>query len=1003
MPPRLFAPPDAVRLPLALPPSVPDPAPPGFPLLAAVAPMAGAIVLWLVTGSMLSLGFAALGPLLAIATVLDGRRQARRSRRRGGLERDAAFVRLRAEIGDRHELEREAAKARHPSSVDLVTGGEPPAWCTTTPGAVVVGTAAVESTLRIEGNPADDLDRQVLELARRLDGAPVVVDLLGGLGIVGPTLLARAAARSVLVQCAHSVRPDAVRFEVPAGTEWRWAMALPHDGRGATVVVADLTGASARTTSAPEPVVAHGSSGASECTIALAGRLDHLPPGLALVVRIDGPKTATLLRRGEAVGAPLAPDLLGEAEAGGWSEEAARIARRAGLGAHSADLPALVGVRDLVPVRAHDQVDRGRGTLRAAVGLVADGVLELDLVADGPHAVVAGTSGSGKSEFLLGWILQMATLHPPQRVSFLLVDFKGGAAFEPVAGLPHVAGIVTDLDETEAERAVQSLTAELRHRERVLRLARARDIADLPDDIELPRLVVVVDEFQAMIHRFRELGQVVADIAARGRSLGVHLVLASQRPNGVLGEQILANAPIRVSLRVMTRADSAAVVGTDAAAEIRADRPGRGVADRGDGAPVPFQAALVGVADIEAVRLRFASSGPVRRPWADPLPSPLTRAELRAARRAAADPSDASVAAAGPARTGVDADATLPPVVFGLLDEPDLQRRSLATWTAAEDGHLLVLGAPGSGRSTLLGSLESDLAASGVAASAMLRVGRDAPGDWQALADLVVASRRGTPMARLLVVDDLDACLLDWPEEYRNAAVTMLGELMRDGRRHGFAVAAAAALGHRLPGGLRDLFGAVAHLRHQSRAELAHAGGLADLWQRDCPAGGGQWRGRRLQVVEAAPVAPVPVASTAPAARFDRAVVAVVSSTVQRDLETLHARGLTPTRLLAGGEREVLAALERDERVLVIGDADAWSASFGIASRVRQAGTVIVHGGLREFRALAPPGAGCTGPVPLPPLLAGDGRECWVVEPGEWALRRSWPTTETLAYHEERH
>ena len=105
-----------------------------------------------------------------------------------------------------------------------------------------------------------------------------------------------------------------------------------------------------------------------------------------------------------------------------------------------------------------------RSTLAAVVGLVSGAPLEIDLVRDGPHALVAGTTGSGKSEFLLAWLTALARVHRPDRVSFLLVDFKGGAAFEPISALPHVTGIVTDLDEGEAERAVSSLRAELRHR-----------------------------------------------------------------------------------------------------------------------------------------------------------------------------------------------------------------------------------------------------------------------------------------------------------------------------------------------------------------------------------------------------------------------------------------------------------------------------------------------------------------------------------------------------------
>ncbi|WP_268891268.1 FtsK/SpoIIIE domain-containing protein, partial [Agromyces humi] len=256
-----------------------------------------------------------------------------------------------------------------------------------------------------------------------------------------------------------------------------------------------------------------------------------------------------------------------------------------------------------------------RSTLRAPVGMAGGGPLELDLVERGPHAIVAGTTGSGKSEFLLAWIAAMARDHQPDRVAFLLVDFKGGAAFEPVRELPHVVGVVTDLDEAEAERAVLSLRAELRHREAVLHAERARDIAELRPGVELSRLVIVVDEFQAMVERFPELGGVIADIAARGRSLGAHLILASQRPNGVVREQVTANCAIRISLRVMDTADSLAVVGSAAAASIGPETPGRGVVDPGDGRLVPFQSAIADPQTIESIRAAAASAPRPRRPW----------------------------------------------------------------------------------------------------------------------------------------------------------------------------------------------------------------------------------------------------------------------------------------------------------------------------------------------------------------------------------------------------
>ena len=168
------------------------------------------------------------------------------------------------------------------------------------------------------------------------------------------------------------------------------------------------------------------------------------------------------------------------------------------------------------------------GGLAARFLLGPDGPIDLDLVADGPHAIVGGTTGSGKSALLTAWILALAAAHPPERLVLLLVDCKGGATFDPLAALPHVAGVVTDLDPEDAERAVASLGAELRRREQAVRDAGGQDITATG----LPRLVVVVDEYRALVDRAPDLAALFGDLAARGRSLGVHLVLCTQRPAG---------------------------------------------------------------------------------------------------------------------------------------------------------------------------------------------------------------------------------------------------------------------------------------------------------------------------------------------------------------------------------------------------------------------------------------------------------------------------------------
>ena len=124
-----------------------------------------------------------------------------------------------------------------------------------------------------------------------------------------------------------------------------------------------------------------------------------------------------------------------------------------------------------------DRRRAGGASLRTPLGVADDGVVDVDLVADGPHVLVAGTTGSGKSELLRSLVAGLAALHPPSEVGFLLVDYKGGSAFDACADLPHVVGVVTDLDGHLAERVLRSLEAEVHRREELLRAAGCDDIA----------------------------------------------------------------------------------------------------------------------------------------------------------------------------------------------------------------------------------------------------------------------------------------------------------------------------------------------------------------------------------------------------------------------------------------------------------------------------------------------------------------------------------------------
>ncbi|MCB0918849.1 MAG: FHA domain-containing protein [Actinobacteria bacterium] len=235
-------------------------------------------------------------------------------------------------------------------------------------------------------------------------------------------------------------------------------------------------------------------------------------------------------------------------------------------------------------------IDLGRS---APIGATASGIVHLDLRRDGPHALVAGTTGAGKSEFLQSYLASLAATHSPQQLNFVLVDYKGGAAFRECVGLPHTVGFVTDLDEHLTERALLSLDAELVRRERILNEYEAKDLLGLEREnpqAAPPVLLIVIDEFAALVKECEAFVDGVMDIAQRGRSLGVHLILATQKPGGVVNANIQANTEVRIALRMASEDESRDVVDVPDAAHLSKATPGRALLRYGAGAPEVFQA-----------------------------------------------------------------------------------------------------------------------------------------------------------------------------------------------------------------------------------------------------------------------------------------------------------------------------------------------------------------------------------------------------------------------------
>ena len=200
--------------------------------------------------------------------------------------------------------------------------------------------------------------------------------------------------------------------------------------------------------------------------------------------------------------------------------------------------------------------------------------------AHGPHGLVAGTTGSGKSEILQTYVLSMATLFHPYEVGFVIIDFKGGGMANQFSNLPHLMGTITNIDGREINRSLLSIKAELVKRQSCFAKVGVNHINDYiklfkKGEVEepLPHLIMICDEFAELKAEFPDFMKEIISAARIGRTLGVHLILATQKPAGVVDNQIWSNSKFKLCLKVQTKEDSNEVIKTPLAAEIK--EPGR--------------------------------------------------------------------------------------------------------------------------------------------------------------------------------------------------------------------------------------------------------------------------------------------------------------------------------------------------------------------------------------------------------------------------------------------
>jgi DNA segregation ATPase FtsK/SpoIIIE, S-DNA-T family len=784
-------------------------------LIAILTPLIFAGVMFAVTRSPQFLMFGLLTPVIGIGNAVDAKRRGRRSDRRESERFRRELGEFRGRLAALAADERRRLQSAYPDPAEIMRRVELPSttlWerrpahpdflrLRAGVGDVPWAPPVVRSGLRADA-PAE-LTAALAE-SEVVRGAPVPVDLAAGgvVGIVGDRDAALSLARSLVCQAAalHGPAdlPVMILSSADAAPAWDWSKWLPHTrdaggigrmlsqqpelstrlveghlgpagrdradraeraaGPTLLVVVDDESLTEGR--KAPTRGLLRGEGGLV-AGIVIASTVDRLPAVCTTVVEMtdpDGRADLTLPQRGRRIA-----DFL----AGGMADDVARDCARslarfedpeldlvgAGLPASIRLLP-LLDLEDCTPdaVLARWKAGGIDPPLATPIGVAENGVFGIDFVADGPHGLVGGTTGAGKSELLRTLVAGLAASVDPDRLTLVLVDFKGGSAFDECALLPHTVGMVTDLDQHLAERALRCLEAELRHRERVLRDAGAVDLPDyrrkgLPQP--LPRLLVIIDEFATLKAELPDFIDALVGVAQRGRSLGVHLLLATQRPQGAISDNIRANTNLRIALRVQERTDSTDVIDVPDAAGIPRTAPGRAYVRLGPGEVVAIQTALstgsrqeAALAPVDVAPFVY---GPAPRPVNAPAPPDLAASPVGGgqadADAATAGDTDLSllVAAIGEAfaRTGrprprrpwpdplpdeVDLDRLIDralqdagarhPLGFvplALADDPEAQTQYPMGWSIA-DGNLIVYGIGGSGTTTTLSSLALSLA-----------------------------------------------------------------------------------------------------------------------------------------------------------------------------------------------------------------------------------------------------------------------------------------------------
>jgi S-DNA-T family DNA segregation ATPase FtsK/SpoIIIE len=357
--------------------------------------------------------------------------------------------------------------------------------------------------------------------------------------------------------------------------------------------------------------------------------------------------------------------------------------------------------------------------------------LNLHERAHGPHGLLAGTTGSGKSEFLQAYILSLAVHFHPHEVAFLLIDYKGGGMAQPFRKIPHLLGTITNIEGSKnfSNRALASIKSELKRRQRLFdqySVNHINNYTDLYKEGEaaepMPHLFLISDEFAELKSEEPEFIKELVSAARIGRSLGVHLILATQKPGGIIDDQIWSNSRFKVALKVQDESDSKEILKNSDAANITVT--GRGYLQVGNNEVYElFQSAWSGA---PYVKDAFGTEEDVALvtdlgliPLSEVAPEEKTTKERVTEIDAVTEEIAAVQERMGikklaspwlpplPERARPSAENVLEPGTYpiGIVDEPERQSQSPYAYQTVEDGNIGIFGSSGYGKSTTLQTL----------------------------------------------------------------------------------------------------------------------------------------------------------------------------------------------------------------------------------------------------------------------------------------------------------